>query len=240
MKHALAGDQTELSAANINALISMELLQTLQSKDRKRSRTSSVAGSNCSEESSLESSSSHGKKGGASRALRAHRQGHREMRRNPLKHVKRYVQQLESHIRATKETACALSDFTRRLNWGKQRTLQRVHFALSEILQALYIEKPTRPGSAGTNAIASGGAPVCSLDQGSWNKACLLPRYPDPIETPRFGGEPQELERVAAGYTCESIPRSGKKDKRSWKARCRDRRQKDKRAGKRTEASQEG
>jgi hypothetical protein len=37
------------------------------------------------------------------------------------------------------------------------------------------------------------------LDQGSWKASWLLLRYQDPVDVPRFGGEPQDLERVA-GY----------------------------------------
>ncbi|CAK9004843.1 unnamed protein product [Durusdinium trenchii] len=197
-KKALSADPAaELTTTNLNALISMELLRTLKGKERRRDRVSSPAGSDRSDDSSLESSSSRGKRGGASKALRAYRQGHREMRRNPMRHVKRYIKEVEGHLGATKETAYALSDFTRRLNWGRQRTLLRVHFALSEILQTLLKNQPEQAALELVQLLRA--VHQCSLDQGSWKTAWLLLRYTDPVEVPRFGGEPQELERVA-GY----------------------------------------
>jgi len=37
-----------------------------------------------------------------------------------------------------------------------------------------------------------------SLDQGEWKTAWMLTHLPDPVERPRFGGEPQDLEVIAS------------------------------------------
>ena len=84
-----------------------------------------------------------------------------------------------------------------RLSWGRQRPLLRVHFAVSEVLQTLLRNQPEQAALELVQLLRA--VHQCSLDQGSWKTAWLLLRYTDPVEVPRFGGEPQELERVA-GY----------------------------------------
>ena len=37
-----------------------------------------------------------------------------------------------------------------------------------------------------------------SLDQGSWQAASLMLAHADPLERPKFGGEPQQLESIAS------------------------------------------
>ena len=95
--------------------------QSLKGKSKKEKLSSAQGDQDDSDCSSLESSSSHGKRGGASRALREYRRGHREMRRNPKKHIRRYIKEVEHHLGATKDTPYQLSDDTKRLNWGKSR-----------------------------------------------------------------------------------------------------------------------
>ena len=119
------------------------------------------------------------------------------MRKNPMKHVRRYIKEVEYHLGASAETAYNLSDFTRKLNWGNQRTLLRVHFALSEILQTLLKNQPEQAALELVQLLRA--VHQTNLDRGSWRASWLLLRYADPIETPKFWGEPQDLERVA-GY----------------------------------------
>ena len=37
-----------------------------------------------------------------------------------------------------------------------------------------------------------------SLDQGSWKTGSLLMSHADPLERPKFGGEPDQLEKIAS------------------------------------------
>ena len=129
--------------------------------------------------------------------MKEYRRGHKAMRKNPMKHVRRYIKEVEYHLGASAETAYNLSDFTRKLNWGNQRTLLRVHFALSEILQTLLKNQPEQAALELVQLLRA--VHQTNLDRGSWRASWLLLRYADPIETPKFGGEPQDLERVA-GY----------------------------------------
>ena len=235
LRKALSTEDQEVSSASLNALISMELLKTLKSKDRKKSRSHSPADSNNSNRGSLDSSSSQGNKGGASKALRAYRKGHRDMRRNAGRHVLRYIREIEGHLGATRGTPYALSDYTRKLNFGRQRTLLRIHFAVSEILQTLLWNQPEQAALELVQLLRA--VHQCNLDQGSWRTAWLFMRYPDPIEVPRFGGESQELERVA-GYL-KALENLEKKSKGASKGnRDEDSSKKDKKG--RSKGSQEG
>ena len=99
-----------------------------------------------------------------------------------MRHVKRYIKEVEGHLGATKETAYALSDYTRRLSWGRQRTLLRVHFAVSEVLQTLLRNQPEQAAVELVQLLRA--VHQCSLDQGSWKTAWLLLRYTDPVEVP--------------------------------------------------------
>lgn len=73
----------------------------------------------------------------------------------------------------------------------------RVHYALSEILQTLLKNQPEQAALELVQLLRA--VHQTNLDRGSWRASWLLLRYADPIETPKFGGEPQDLERVA-GY----------------------------------------
>ena len=124
--------------------------------------------------------------------MKEYRRGHKAMRKNPMKHVRRYIKEVEYHLGASAETAYNLSDFTRKLNWGNQRTLLRVHFALSEILQTLLKNQPEQAALELVQLLRA--VHQTNLDRGSWRASWLLLRYADPIETPKFWGEPQEEE----------------------------------------------
>jgi hypothetical protein len=121
LQQNIAAGSNALSPENVNLMAQMELLKALKGKSKKKKLSSAQGDQDDSDCSSLESSSSHGKRGGASRALREYRRGHREMRRHPKKHIRRYIKEVEHHLGATKDTPYQLSDDTKRLNWGKSR-----------------------------------------------------------------------------------------------------------------------
>ena len=199
LQQAFNSGQPELASQSLNALVSMELLKVLRGKSRRKGNSNALMPDEQedSDASSLDSSSSTGRKGGASRAMREYRRGHKAIQKNPMRHVRRYIREVEYHLGANADTAYNLSDFTRKLHWGNQRTLLRVHFALSEILQTLLKNQPEHAALELVQLLRA--VHQTNLDHGSWRASWLLLRYADPIETPKFGGEPQDLERVA-GY----------------------------------------
>eukprot|EP00438_Fugacium_kawagutii_P015755 Skav233444 [mRNA] locus=scaffold1486:342746:344071:- [translate_table: standard] len=181
---------------DLNALIQLEVLKELRGRSRsKKSRQEEEDGQSMSSRDS--SSSMEGERlRGAGKALRAYRRARRHKRRNPLKYVKRYIKDVEDQLGVTDQSAYKLIDFTKRLQWGKFKTLMRFHYALSEILQELLRGKADQASLQVTQLLRA--THQAALDNGEWKTAWLLLDMPDPVEKPRFGGEVQDLETVAA------------------------------------------
>ena len=188
-----------LGADSLTALVNLELLKTLQKKKKSR-RSKSPDSSDSSETASLEGSSSDSqgksKLKGAGKAMRDLRVGHRRMRRKPLHHVKKYVQEIESNLGVADQGAYRFSDYSKKINWGKNKSLYRVHFALSEILQMQARGKPEKASLMIVQLLRA--VHQVALDQGSWQAASLLLSHQDPMERQKFGGEPEQLERIAS------------------------------------------
>lgn len=72
----------------------------------------------------------------------------------------------------------------------------RYHFALSEVLQVL-LKGKTDQAALQISQLLRATYQV-ALDNGEWKTAWLLLDMADPVERPRFGGDVQDLENVAA------------------------------------------
>ena len=192
MDHLL--NPAQVTKDDIGTLVSLELLKTLK-KSRKKGRARSS--SHSSEASSSSSRGQQVKPIGTAKAFRNYRKARKALRRKPLRHVKRYLQEIEDFLGCDVSTPYRLADFTKKLSWGKMRTLQRCHLMTSEALQLLLqgnVEETALQLVLNLRAMYQ-----CSLDGGSWTSAWLLTYLPDPLEKPRFGGEAQDLE-IIAGY----------------------------------------
>lgn len=187
------GDAT---GASISALVNLELLKMLKGKKKGRVQLDRDLSSADDSEQSTSDSQESKKMKGAGRALRDFRYGHRKMKRKPLKHVRKYVREVEAHLGVTPQSPYRLSDYSRRLSWGKQKSLMRIHYAVSELLQVL-LKGGTERAALMAVQLLRAIHQVC-LDQGSWQAASLLLSHVDPLERPKFGGEPDQLERIAS------------------------------------------
>ena len=180
---------------DLNALLQMQLLKQLQGKKGKRKDSLELTGSS---DSSDEDSSSEEKVRlkGAGKALKAYRQTHRAMKKQPLKHVKRYVREIKEQLGASNETPFSLSDWSKKINWGKNKSLMRLHYGMSEALETLLKGKSEQ--AAMQLVMLLRATHQCSLDGGNWKVAWLLTHMADPLDRPRFGGEAQDLEVIAS------------------------------------------
>ena len=184
------------AGVDLNALVSLEILRTLKGKGVSKKRGSAVAESRSSSvSSSEESSSSKDKPRGAGKALRDYRREHAQMKKHPLRHVKRYVAEAEETLGICADTGYNLTDYTKKLHWGKNRSLMRVHYVGNRVLQTLLQDKPKLAALQLVQLLRA--LYQVNLDQGSWRAASLLMEHQDPLERPRFGGEPQQLEHIA-------------------------------------------
>lgn len=193
----LKSSELQGQEANINTLVSLELLKAIQGKKKLKNTWDHEEDE---EKSSGDSSSDSGERKsrprGAGKALRDYREGHKQMRKNPLRHVRRYIREIESGMGVSQEVAYSLSDYSKKLQWGKNRTLFRVHFAVSEILQAQLRGKGELAALQSVQLLRA--LYQANLDNGSWKAAALLMYHQDPLERPRFGGEPGQLEHIAS------------------------------------------
>eukprot|EP00434_Breviolum_minutum_P026588 symbB.v1.2.023502.t1/scaffold2074.1/size157288/2 len=76
------------------------------------------------------------------------------------------------------------------------QTLKRSKFAVSEILQAQLRGKGELAALQSVQLLRA--LYQANLDNGSWKAAALLMYHQDPLERPRFGGEPGQLEHIAS------------------------------------------
>ncbi|CAE7248935.1 unnamed protein product [Symbiodinium sp. CCMP2592] len=121
----------------------------------------------------------------AAKALRQFHDSKRRMFKHPLKHARRYLKEVEEQLGDGDDISYRLVDYTRKIYWGKQRTLQRVHVLLHEILRLMLqnrFEKAVFQTVLSLRAVHQ-----CSLDNGRW----------DPFQRRRWDGETQEVEVVA-------------------------------------------
>ena len=190
-----AGSQDGMGS--LNALVQLEILKALQgkkSKDKDHGDKDELT----EEDSDLSSSSSEGttRLKGAGKALQAYRKGRKAMRRKPAKHVRRYIKEVELFLGVSADVPYQLTDYSKRLSWGKHRSLMRIHFAISHTLQLMLKNKHQLAALELTQLLRA--LHQCSLDNGDWRTAWLLTGLQDPVAKPQFGGEPQELEVIAS------------------------------------------
>ena len=107
----------------------------------------------------------------------------------------KYITEIEEHMGVSSEQPYRLSDYSRKINWGRNKTLMRIHYAVSELLQVQLSGKPNQAALQSVQLVRA--LHQASLDKGSWRAAALLLAHQDPLERQRFGGEPEQLEQVA-------------------------------------------
>ena len=166
----------------------MEMLKLLQDKSKKSVKTEEKDTSDSAGSEEDSSADNRERLRGAGKALKAYRKEKREMQKNPKRHVRRYIKEVEAVLGVSRDTPYLLTDFTKRISWGKHRTLQRLHYAISDTLQLQLAGHTDRAGLQMTQILRA--IHQCSLDQGDWRVAWHLLHLQDPVEKPRFGGEP--------------------------------------------------
>ena len=94
--------------------------------------------------SSSDTSSEDDKKlRGAARAFRRHRKAQEAMWKKPMKHVRAYIDEVETGLGVDDgDKPYHLWDYTRRIPFGKKTGLFRAHFLVSHILKHLLDDDP--------------------------------------------------------------------------------------------------
>jgi hypothetical protein len=197
----------------LQTLLALQLAETLGKKSKKskkrKSSSSSRDAESLDDSASSSGSSSHRKRGHA-RAIESYQGSRKRMFRKPLRYVKLYVKEVEKELGA-EDRPYKLSEYGRKVQWGKQRSLQRCHFMLSEILTRLLkgqVEK-----AAMQTVLCLRSIHQAAID-GTWDIAWLLTHLPDPWTKPQWGGSAEEL-----GYVTSYLKSMAELNKNAEKAR---------------------
>lgn len=195
---ASRGSEPAKTDQHLQTLLTLEVLKTLKGKKGKKSSPASVAQAEDSDalSTSSDEDKASGRKRGAGKAMKDFRESHKAMRRRPLKHVRRYIKEIEEIMGVSGEVGYNISDYTRKIQWGKQKSLMRIHFAVSELLQCQLKGKHEQACLQSVQLLRA--IHQSCLDGGSWRAASLLMQHTDPLEKPRFGGEAAQLEDIAS------------------------------------------
>lgn len=177
----------------LKGLLALHLMQMNKEKGRKKDRThrrrsSSRSSSRTSSSSSDQDAEKLLKR--HSKAIQNYQLSGRRMFADPLKHIKKYVKDLEKELGA-EGRPYKITDQNRRIAFGRQRNLQRCHFLMGQVLEILLKNKPDKAALQATLSLQA--MRQAALDQGEWTVAWLITHSPDP-----FGNW-----RVAA---CDHIP----------------------------------
>lgn len=181
----------------LQALLAMQLLENLKDKKKlkhKKSKRDSSQSDSDSDSSSNESdsSSNHQRLRGHAKAVMTYQSSKKRMFRRPLKHVRKYVREVEKDLGA-ENRAYHLSEIGKKIAWGKQKSLQRCHYMLSDILTKL-LKGQTEKATLQT-VLCLRAVHQAALDN-DWSIAWLLCHLPDPWSKRQWGGDPQDLGNV--------------------------------------------
>ena len=203
----------------LQAMLAMQIADRLEKNRRRRksSKSSHSSRSDSSRSSRSHSGERHRQRGHA-KAIENYRASRRRMQKKPLKYVKHYVREIEEELGVDNGKPYNLHDIGRRVSWGKQKSLQRTHYILSEVLTLLLqkkYERATLQTMLGLRAIHQ-----TALDQGDWSLSWLLTHLPNVWDRKQWGGSAEELGNVAAYLrSMEELNRSAEKARNAhWMA----------------------
>ena len=194
---------------SLETLVALQLAENLAGKKKKKTkrRSKRAAKSSSSSASSLDSASEEESESGSSDVRKGRSRGHaraiadmersrQRMFRRPLRYVKDFVSEVERELGVEDGLPYKLSDFGRRIPWGKQKSLQRCHYLVSKILEFQlkgHAEKAALMSTLTLRALAQ-----AAMDQGDWSLAWHLTRQQDVFGRKQWGGDPESLQEVAS------------------------------------------
>eukprot|EP00435_Cladocopium_sp_Y103_P057446 s2110_g19.t1 len=225
----------------LHGLLALQLAQSLKNDKKGKGGRRSRVKSSSSSDSSSESSSDQMDKSlrGHSRAVHNYQRSGKKMFEDPVRHVRKFIRGLEDELGA-KDRPFRVVDYNRRIQWGKQRNLQRCHYLVSVVMENLLREEPER--AALQCALTLQALHQAALDNGDWQVAWLLTHVEDPFQKAvrRHPREPSARHKLFAdhGGTCQDHRESPQK--RLQQRRSRGGREGQGRQGQKKRSSKEG
>lgn len=180
----------------IQALVALQLADRLKSRRKKKNRRprSSSTTSSSSQTSTSSSQSRRRQRSGHARAIESYQASKRRMFKRPLHHVRKYIREVEREMGTEDGKPFNLTDYGRKISWGKQRNLQRCHFLFSDVLSKL-LEGKTE--AATLQVVLNLRAIHQTAIDGEWTVGWMLTHQPDVWNRRQWGGDPENLGHVA-------------------------------------------
>lgn len=181
----------------LQGLMALQLAQSLRKKDRGRGRHRRSRSSSSGRDSTSSSSSDRaaGSSKGHQKAVDAYQKAGKRMFSEPLRHVRRYVREMEKELGA-EDRPWRVADYNRRISWKNQKGLQRCHYLVSVILEHLLRREPEK--AALQTVLTMQSIHQASLDNGDWQIAWMLTHVEDPFQRRLFGGDAGALQHVTS------------------------------------------
>lgn len=180
----------------LRAWVTLQVYKDLQRGQRhRRSHQDSWSDDNESSGSASSSGKEKYKKPGGARAVENFEAAKRKMKKNPLRYVRRFVKDLERELGA-EGRPFRIHEGSKRIPWGKQKTLQRCYHMFAEVLELMLREKWERAALQVVLCLKS--VHQTALDNGDWSVSWMLTHLSDPISKAKFGGSMEELSQVTS------------------------------------------
>ena len=134
---------------------------------------------------------------GIGRSLRNFRKQKEKMMRNPLRHVRAFIEEAKEDMGVDEGQYFNISDLLHKsIAWQQHhRGLQRFFIMMLETVKLLLKDEPEKSAVQLTQNLRALRQVV--LDQGKWRMAWNLTYLPDPLSKRRFGGTARELEIIS-------------------------------------------
>ena len=165
LAQALSTSNPASSSTGLNTLISLELLKAIKGKSRTKRNPYAGPGGRGHPKQFRRRSGRH----------QAHRcrEGPQKLQTWPQDDAQKAATTCTSLHRRNRERhgseprrSYRISDYTKRINWNKQKSLMRVHFAVSELLESILKGKSNLAALQAVQLLRA--CHQSSLDQGSW------------------------------------------------------------------------
>lgn len=182
----------------LRGLLALQIAQTLKKQGRRkkshRSRSSSLESRSSRGSSTTSSGSDRSRTRGHGKAVYNYKKSKKRMVKNPVKYIKRFVKGIEAELGA-EDRPFKITDYNRRVAFGKQRNLQRCHYLVCVILDLLLRQDYKRAALQTVWTLQA--MHQAALDQ-DWEIAWLLTHVEEPYKKRVFGGDPNALQDVAS------------------------------------------
>ena len=132
---------------------------------------------------------------GVGRSIRNFHDRQKDMKINPLRHVRGFIEEAREDLGVDEEQYFNISDLHKTVGFGWQKGLHRCFVMMLEILKLQLKEEHLQAAALNTQCLRAIRQAV--IDNGKWKTAWNLTYLPDPLSKRRFGGTPQDLEVIA-------------------------------------------